>query len=137
MRWGFLFISLFSNALWGQNYGGLSIDNDLFFGKDYYYSSGIFLQYGSTKSNRDKPLDSQELFKEENFFKKRIHWTLGQQIYTPIGRYDSITTNMDYPFSGYLFLERAVSKTLKNKGVFRWSAQLGISGPGSLSTPLQ
>ena len=80
MRWGFLFISLFSTALWGQNYGGLSIDNDLFFGKDYYYSSGIFLQYGITKSNRDKPLDSQELFKEENFFKKRIHWTLGQQI---------------------------------------------------------
>ena len=137
MRWGFLFISLFSTALWGQNYGGLSIDNDLFFGKDYYYSSGIFLQYGITKSNRDKPLDSQELFKEENFFKKRIHWTSGQQIYTPIGRYDSINTNMDYPFSGYLFLERAVSKTLKNKGVFRWSAQLGISGPGSLSTPLQ
>ena len=70
MRWGFLFISLFSTALWGQNYGGLSIDNDLFFGKDYYYSSGIFLQYGITKSNRDKPLDSQELFKEENYFKK-------------------------------------------------------------------
>jgi hypothetical protein len=44
---------------------------------------------------------------------------------------------MDYPFSGYLFLERAVSRTLKNKGVFRWSIQIGISGPGSLSEPFQ
>ena len=110
MRWSFLFFMLLYGPLWGQSYGGLSIDNDLFFGKDYYYSSGIFLQYGTTKNGREKPT------------KKRIHWTLGQQIYNPIGRYDSITTSMDYPFSGYLFLERAVSRTLKNKGVFRWSA---------------
>ena len=29
-------------TLMAQQYAGLSIDNDLFFGKDYYYSSGIF-----------------------------------------------------------------------------------------------
>ena len=80
MRWGFLFISLFSNALWGQNYGGLSIDNDLFFGKDYYYSSGIFLEYGITKSNRDKPLDSQELFKTHVLVLNPIHAEVKQVI---------------------------------------------------------
>ena len=137
MRWILLFFMLLYNPLWGQSYGGLSIDNDLFFGKDYYYSSGIFLQYGTTKNGREKPLKNEDLFSEEKAATRRIHWTLGQQIYNPIGRYDSITTSMDYPFSGYLFLERAVSKTLKNKGLFRWSAQLGISGPGSLSEPFQ
>ena len=37
-----------------QKYAGLSIDNDLFFGKDYYYSSGIFLKYGHKKMKKKK-----------------------------------------------------------------------------------
>src|SRR5210317_343811 len=84
MRWSFLFFMIFYSTLWGQSYGGLTIDNDLFFGKDYYYSSGIFLQYGTTKNGREKPLNNEDLFKIEPAIKKRIHWTLGQQIYNPI-----------------------------------------------------
>ena len=137
MRILLLLIWVSSSALWSQSYGGLSIDNDLFFRKDYYYSSGIFLQYGITKNGREKPIKNGDFFRNEIDAKRRIHWTLGQQIYNPISRYDSTTTTMDYPFSGYLFVERAVSRSLKNKGVFRWSAQIGISGPGSLSASFQ
>ena len=63
---------LFYSTLWGQSYGGLSIDNDLFFGKDYYYSSGIFLQYGTTKNGREKPLNNEDLFKIEIIYTKAI-----------------------------------------------------------------
>ena len=106
-----------------QQYAGLSIDNDLFFGKDYYYSSGIFLKYGHKKNGKEKT--------------KSIHWTLGQEIYTPIARYDRMTTNMDYPFSGYLYLQREVSNAISEKSHFRWGVQLGLSGPPSLSKPIQ
>ena len=116
----FIFVAfLFENSI-AQQYAGLSIDNDLFFGKDYYYSSGIFLQYGFEKNE-----------------KKSVHWRLGQQIFNPIKRYDSITKFMDYPFSGYLFLERQVRYNINKNKNWGWGFQIGLSGPPSLSKPIQ
>lgn len=120
----FLFLLLFTPmVVLGQGYAGLAIDNDLFFGKDHYYSSGVFLKYGTQKKGERGV--------------KIIHWTLGQQIYTPIGRYDTITSNMDYPFSGYLFLSRGVTTAFSKKYFFRWNAEIGISGPNSLAKTFQ
>jgi len=132
----FLFLSF--QSIWSQAYAGLAIDNDLFFGKDYYYSSGVFLQYGYTKDPKAKPLTGVNLFSPIVPEKKKsVHWTLGQQIFTPIGRYDSVTKNMDYPFSGYLFLERSVFTHKKETQFWGWGVQIGLSGPPSLSKPLQ
>lgn len=124
----FVFFLLAIQGLMAQNYAGLSIDNDLFFGKDYYYSSGIFLQYGYNKGSNTFPSEKNP---------KSIHWTLGQKIFNPIGRYDSVSTRMDYPFSGFLYLERNVLSQKSEQEFFSWGVQIGVSGPPSLSRPLQ
>ena len=38
--------------------------------------------------------------------KRYAHWTLGQEIYTPSNRYTIDTNKFDYPYGGWLFLER-------------------------------
>lgn len=141
-RWYLIALICFSACKTGvkaQQYAGLSIDNDLFFGKDYYYSSGVFLQYGKTVSPYEKPRAADKFFKDEleNKQRKSIHWRLGQQIFNPIGRYDSISDHMDYPFSGYLFLERSEQTHKSDKEILSWGLQLGLSGPPSLSQPIQ
>ncbi len=126
--------------LMAQDYAGLSIDNDLFFGKDYYYSSGIFLQFGYNKDPNAKAREEHALFQEEsNKHKgiKSVHWTLGQQIFNPIGRYDSISAQMDYPFSGHVYLERKVRIQTSEHRFKIWGVQLGLSGPPSMSQPIQ
>ena len=74
----FLFLSV---LLCGQlfslhaqsRYFNLNVDNDLFFVTDYYYSSGIFLQYGRELKTED----------EEDVQRQFRLWELGQEIYTP------------------------------------------------------
>ena len=39
-----------------QSYINLSVDNDLFFMKDRYYSSGIFISTGKLNKNQDKSM---------------------------------------------------------------------------------
>ena len=49
----FVFIDLIffcSNLLLGQQYINLSVDNDLYFSLDRYYSSGIFISTGKLKT---------------------------------------------------------------------------------------
>ena len=61
---------LFTNFLYNQNTINLDVDNDLYFAKDFYYSSGIFLTYSKfAKSKNEKALIN--------------HFTIGQEIYTP------------------------------------------------------
>ena len=64
-----------STKLLAQKYIGLNVDNDLYFGSDRYYSSGIFFEYGRTTKT---PNDSISNF---NYVSK--HWVLGQEINTP------------------------------------------------------
>jgi len=46
-------LSLFS-LVQAQRYVGVNVDNDLYFGIDQYYSSGIFLEYGKVlNSSKD------------------------------------------------------------------------------------
>ena len=79
-----------------QRYFGLSVDNDLFFGTDRYYSSGIFLKYGGIKKQPKDSLDSQAFISE--------HWTFGQEINTPSLRLTYDINKLDYPFNGWLYL---------------------------------
>lgn len=107
-------------SLFGQRYIGLSVDNDLYFGTDRYYSSGIFLKYGKLKTTQKDSLNSK------NF--TSTHWTLGQEINTPSLRLTSDLSKMDYPFNGWLFLriEKEYFKSLDFG--FGWGLLAGTTG---------
>ena len=84
-------MSLFS-LVQAQRYVGVNVDNDLYFGIDQYYSSGIFLEYGKVlNSSKDS------ITKNQNFVSH--HWTLGQEINTPSYRSTNKLSKMDYPYS--------------------------------------
>ena len=85
---------LWSGGSYAQQYLNLSVDNDLYFGIDRYYSSGVFISMGNLKPVTDK---------EAAPSKRYAHWTLGQEIYTPSNRYTIDTNKFDYPYGGWLF----------------------------------
>ena len=100
----------------------LDVDNDLYFNRDFYYSSGIFLSYyGSDKDNKD---DHNRL-------------TLGQLIYTPSMRYESNPEKYDYPYSGFLFLEYQKRKKMSSHSSYSYGGQIGITGNASLAKGMQ
>ena len=125
---------LFFGCLYGniaaQNYLGLNIDNDLYFGSDRYYSSGIFLEYGFHRKVKSDSIDNK------HFLSK--HWTLGQEINTPSLHKTTYKKDMDYPYSGWLFL-RYVEERYKNPDFgFGWGVTFGISGAeASLAKKMQ
>ena len=103
-----------------QRYFGLSVDNDLFFGTDRYYSSGIFLKYGGIKKQPKDSLDSQAFISE--------HWTFGQEINTPSLRLTYDINKLDYPFNGWLYLgfQKEYFKHLDFG--YGWGVQFGTTG---------
>ena len=107
-----------------QSYINLSVDNDLFFMKDRYYSSGIFISTGKLNKNQDKST-------------KYVHWTLGHEIYTPSMRYTKEVKYYDYPYGGWLFFERAEERNLNSTTARMWSIKSGITGKASLAPFLQ
>jgi len=100
----------------------LDVDNDLYFDRDFYYSSGIFLRLISPKE------DNEEIYNE---------LTLGQFIFTPSMRYESNPEKYDYPYSGYLFLEYQKLQKISSHSSYSLGGQLGITGDGSLARGMQ
>jgi len=98
----------------------VNVDNDLYFGSDRYYSSGIFFEFGKLLK---KPSDS--LFKF-NYVSK--HWVIGQEINTPALHYTENISNMDYPYNGWLFLgfKKELFKT-PDLG-YGWGIHFGTTG---------
>ena len=88
------------NPSYSQKQVNLDVDNDLYFDRDFYYSSGIFVSYSYFK------------FIEGNSFID--NFKLGQLIYTPSSRYETDPNKYDYPYSGYLYLEYQKQKKLTN-----------------------
>jgi hypothetical protein len=103
-----------------QRYAGLSVDNDLYFGIDRYYSSGIFLKYGALKK-QSKDSINYPLYSSK-------HWTLGQEINTPSLRLTEDIDRIDYPYSGWLYIgyEQEYFKFLDFG--YGWGIQLGTTG---------
>ena len=125
----FLFGCLYG-TITAQSYIGVNIDNDLNFGSDRYYSSGIFLEYGFLrKVNSDSTNQKKSLSK---------HWTLGQEINTPSLHKTTEKIYMDYPYNGWLFL-RFMEERYKNPDFgFGWGVTFGISGAeASLAKKMQ
>jgi len=106
-------------------YWGIQVDNDYFFNRDHYYSSGVFLYFGNgAKSSNDS--GSYEI----------VNWTIGQEISTPYWpRYKS--AKGDYPYNGVLFLERSELYFKNDQSGTSWTVLLGITGADySLARPL-
>ena len=127
MKISFLTLSVvmlfFTIGSFGQRYINLSVDNDLYFNLDRYYSSGIFISFGKLK-----PGDQMEAYP-----KKYAHWTLGQEIYTPKNRYTVNVEKFDYPYGGWLFLERSFEWYKSALSAWGASLKVGITGKASLA----
>ena len=119
----FLFTGIIINPSHSQNQIKLEVDNDLYFDRDFYYSSGIFLSYSSIK------------LQENFFFIDNVE--LGQFIYTPSSRYETDPNKYDYPYSGYLFLEVTKQKQISNYSSFTLGGNIGITGDASLAKGMQ
>ena len=115
----FLFFIL-TTGLNAQKYIGLYVDNDLYFGSDRYYSSGIFLEFGKLIKT---PSDSILKF---GYISK--HWVLGQEINTPALHYTENISKMDYPYNGWLFLGFKKEFFKKPNLGYGWEIQFGSTG---------
>jgi len=104
----------------------LEIDNDLFFIKDYFYSSGIFLRTGKRLPSTSK--DSLSHYRL---------WELGQEIYTPSDRFSTNTNEYDYPYGGWTYITYASQKELSATRQLEYGLQLGITGDISLARWMQ
>ncbi len=124
----FIAVLLCSDLSFGQRYLNLRVDNDLYFGLDRYYSSGIFISTGKLKPNTDQ---------EEAYPKTYVHWTLGQEIYTPKNRYTRNDRQFDYPYGGWLFLEHAFEKYETAFSAWGASLKVGMTGKASLAPYFQ
>ena len=119
---------LFTNFLYSQNTINLDVDNDLYFAKDFYYSSGIFLTYSKfAKSKNEKALIN--------------HFTIGQEIYTPSSPFfikdEADPIKYDYPYSGWLFFKYKNQRALTDTSSLSLSGKLGITGSASLAKGMQ
>ena len=125
----FLFLIFNCSQLLSQNYFSLNVDNDLFFGTDRYYTSGIFLKYGNLVS-----IDS--LISNKKITTK--HYTIGQKINAPSYRYTEDLDKIDYPYNGWLFLEYNKKTFYSNLYGYSIGFQIGTTGDNeSLSKPMQ
>ena len=119
---------LLTNFLYSQNTINLDVDNDLYFAKDFYYSSGIFLTYSKfAKSKNEKSLIN--------------HFTIGQEIYTPSSPFfikdEADPIKYDYPYSGWLFFKYKNQRALTDTSSLSLSGKLGITGSASLARGMQ
>ena len=102
-----------------QSYIQLSVDNDLYFLTDQYYSSGIIISYGKKKKE------------------KAIHWRIGQEIFHPSHRYTTNLSKIDYPYNGWLYIQNEKEYFLNSNFSYSWGTELGITGDASLARTFQ
>ena len=112
----FVFFTLKTHS---QSYIELSVDNDLYFLTDQYYSSGIAISYG--KKNE----------------KKANHWRIGQEIYHPSQRYTDDLSKIDYPYNGWLYIQNEKEYFLSVNSSYSWGIEIGITGEASLARTFQ
>jgi len=118
-----LLLYLLPNEAISQKQINLDVDNDLYFDRDFYYSSGIFLTLISPNSKNEK-ISLNQL-------------KIGQLIYTPSMRYESNPSKYDYPYSGYLYLEYQKKIKTSSSSSYSLGGQLGITGDASLARGMQ
>ncbi len=123
----FLLLTAFLSFLtFAQSYVALNVDNDLYFGTDRYYTSGIFVDYGYRQEE-----DSLDGFKTQ-------HWTFGQEITTPNLRLTNDLDKIDYPYNGWLFVGFKQEVFKHAKRGYGYGFEVGTTGgSASLAKPIQ
>ncbi len=114
------FYLLFYCSINAQSYFALDVDNDLYFGTDRYYSSGIFLKYGKLKT---QSRDSLSYWRYAS-----SHWELGQEINTPASRLTSNPDMLDYPYNGWLYIGFKQEYLHDFNFGMGWGVELGTTG---------
>ena len=115
--------------MFSQNYFSINVDNDLFFGTDRYYSSGIFLNFGN-KVSIDSLSSNNKIITRD--------FVLGQKINTPSYRYTKDIKKIDYPYNGWLFVQYKMKTFYSYYKGYSVGFQLGTTGENeSLSKPMQ
>lgn len=125
----FIFLSFFANSQEFTRSVSLQVDNDLYFGTDKYYSSGIILGYG-------KVLENGFLFRPNNQSTVQLQLELGHKIFTP-GDIDA-TNNLffDRPFAGWLYGEASLKKA-SEKSILKLGLEIGATGNASFGEDIQ
>ncbi len=97
----------------------LLVDNDNFLMNlhDGYYTNGIFLKLNTASETRSNK-------------KKIIRYEVGQKIFTTENRRITSTSEIDRPYTGYLYA-RYGHTIFSTKRVLKWSGEVGTIGPAS------
>tara|TARA_B100000767_G_scaffold247171_1_gene247292 strand:- start:405 stop:1283 length:879 start_codon:yes stop_codon:yes gene_type:complete len=114
-----IFFAFGTLNIFSQSYIELSVENDLYFLTDQYYSSGIVISYGKKNDNKSN------------------HWRLGQEIYHPSRRYTSDISKIDYPYSGWLYLQNEKEFFISESSSYSWGLEIGVTGDASLAKSFQ
>lgn len=104
---------------------GIQTDNDSYLaqGSDRYYTDGIFIYFRHALKVKAK--DSATLAN------KVLGFEAGQKIFNPQSGYVPGPQYVDRPFAGYLYIGSTLNFLYKNESNLKFSAQLGVVGPGS------
>ena len=62
---------------------------------------------------------------------------MGQEIYHPSQRYTSDLSRIDYPYSGWLYIQNEKEYFLSEKSSYSWGIELGVTGDASLAETFQ
>ena len=114
------FFSGINFIVYSQKYVGLNVDNDLYFGIDRYYSSGIFIEHGYIYKYPTDSLNNRKYISR--------HFTLGQEINTPSRRLTNDISKMDYPYNGWLFFGYNVERFQHPDLGYGWGIKFGTTG---------
>lgn len=110
----------------------LEFENDIFTGKDYYYTNGVTVGLSAPwlsilKKTRLFPSLGDEA-------QERFGISLTQKMYTGLNPEAEAPTMGDHPFSGLLYAEFTGTSALADKGLYlRSGITLGVTGPASLA----
>ena len=138
----FVTIALFSFSTQAQQWRSLTLDNDLFIGKDDGYTNGIYIAQHAVGENKNIPSHGFPLRPFSRFIDVDAAsfavntYTLGQTMVTPDDITAEIPDENDIPYSGLLFFSNTYIKG-DESSADKYSFSIGVIGPASLAEQSQ
>jgi lipid A 3-O-deacylase len=109
-----------------KNEISFTIDNDIFFFTDWYYTAGHELSCRKLLSSETNLV---KWFNRKNVSSKVISsFTIGNKIFTPRKTKFVNTINMDRPYAGYTYLDYSISRLRKLSIVSKLEFEVGLVG---------
>lgn len=114
----------------------LEFENDIFTGKDYYYTNGVTIGFSAPWLSFLKKTGLFPILGAEA--QERFGISLTQKMFTGLNPEAEEPTSGDHPFAGLLYAEFSGTSSLAEKGLFmRSGITLGVTGPASLASYMQ